>query len=154
MRRCYKDCASLPAPFDARGHIQSFRVHWNRHQYATRQSQYMPRQPVARFFHPGGILHVEQDARGDFQRLLGTRNDHDLFRIAAYRASRSKIRTNYFAQGSKSHRAAVVKLARMRISAMTHDEHRPDLERELVVSRLADAKSPESSQPRNSFVRR
>src|SRR6476646_3570209 len=143
MRRCDKDSPSLPIPFDACGDIQTFIVHWNRHREAAGQSQNVSSQPVARFLHPGRIPGVEQDTRRNLERLLGTGNDHDLFKIAVYGSCDSKVVTNSFAQGSQSHGPAIMKIARSGISAMSHDQPRPDLEGELIVSRLADAKGPE-----------
>src|SRR5580704_8585491 len=153
MRWCDKNGFGFGALLYAEGDIQALTVHRDGYQTAARRGQYLPRQPIPRFFYPRGTSIVKQCARSNLQSLLRARDNHDLLGIATNRPRGSEIGTDGFAKLFKTHRSTVVHFPCMGTSAMPHNQAGPRLEWKLVDCWLACVEGPQTTQPGEPFVR-
>ncbi|MNC52769.1 hypothetical protein D3C75_1021360 [compost metagenome] len=81
---------------------------------------------VARVFHPDIVLRVEQQHAQQIERLLGTRNNHDLFCVAFDAACVIDVCGNFLAQGKQPFHFAVAKHGLGRLAQMATEQTFPD----------------------------
>ncbi len=124
------------------GAIQPIVIHSHAMYRRPGQGEGASGRPIAWVFHSHGRPRLQQQLCTKAYRLLCAGGDHNLFRRTGKSARSTQIGRDEFPQQRFPGRIAVTQRRHPGISPETRLQLGPDLEREQIVSRHADAKCP------------